>query len=85
MGEALRRRLNDHQRMLLRMQLDHVRYLDQRVEALDAEVARPLAPVEAQIKQLDTIPGLNNRAAENIVVVIGVDMGRFPNADHLVS
>ncbi len=36
LAEALRGRLNEHQRMLLRMQLDHVRYLDQQVEALDA-------------------------------------------------
>jgi len=32
---ALQGRLNDHQRMLLRMQLDHVRYLDQQIESLD--------------------------------------------------
>jgi transposase len=85
LAEALRGRLNEHQRMLLRMQLDHVRYLDQQVEALDAEVAKRLAPFEAQLRQLDTIPGINERAAENIVAVIGVDMSRFPNADHLVS
>jgi transposase len=83
--EALRGRLNDHQRMLLRMQLDHVRYLDQQIEALDAEVAKQLAPFEAQIGQLDTIPGINERAAENIIAIIGTDMSRFPNADHLVS
>jgi len=85
LAEALRGRLNDHQRMLLRMQLDHIRYLDQQVEVLDTEVAERLAPFEPQLKQLDTIPGINERAAENIVAVIGVDMGRFPNADHLVS
>lgn len=83
--EALRGRLNDHQRMLLRMQLDHVRYLDQQIETLDAEVAKQLAPFEAQLQQLDTIPGVNQRTAENIIAVIGTNMTRFPNADHLVS
>jgi len=83
--EALWGRLNDHQRMLLRMQLDHVRYLDQQIAALDAEVAKRLAPFEAQLRQLDTIPGVNERTAENMVAVIGTDMTRFPNADHLVS
>jgi transposase len=85
LAEALRGRLNDHQRMLLRMQLDHVRYLDQQTTALDTEVAKRLAPFEAQLRQLDTIPGVNQRTAENIVAVIGTDMTRFPNADHLVS
>jgi transposase len=83
--EALQGRLTNHQRMMLRMQLDHVRYLDQQIVALDAEVANRLAPFEAQIMQLDTIPGVNQRAAENIIAVIGTDMTRFPNADHLVS
>lgn len=83
--DALRGRLNDHQRMLLRMQLDHVGYLDQQIAALDAEVAKRLAPFEAQLKQLDTIPGVNERTAESIIAVIGTDMTRFPDADHLVS
>src|SRR3984893_962499 len=83
--EALRGRLNDHQRVLLRMQLDHVRYLDQQIAALDAEVAKRLAPFVAQLRQLETIPGVNERTAEIMVAVIGTDMTRFPNADHLVS
>jgi transposase len=83
--EALRGRLTDHQRTLLRMQLDHVRYLDQQVAALDAEVAKRLAPFEAQLMQLDTIPGVSHRVAEVIIAVAGTDMARFPNADHLVS
>jgi transposase len=71
--------------MLLRMQLSHVRYLDQQIAVLDAEVAKRLAPFEAQLRQLDTIPGVNERTAENMVAVIGTDMTRFPDADHLVS
>ncbi len=83
--EALQGRLTDHQRIMLRMQLDHVRYLDQQIEALDAEVAKRVAPFEAQLMQLDTIPGVNQRVAEVIVAEVGTDMTRFPNADHLVS
>jgi transposase len=83
--EALRGRLTDHQRTLLRMQLDHVRYLDQQIAALDAEVAKRLAPFEAQLMQLDTIPGVSQRVAEVTIAVAGTDMTRFPNADHLVS
>ncbi len=83
--EALRGRLTDHQGTLLRMQLDHVRYLDQQIAALDTEVAKRLTPFEPQLRQLDTIPGVNERTAENMVAVIGTDMTRFPNADHLAS
>jgi transposase len=83
--EALQGRFNDHQCMLLRMQLDHVGYLDRQIAALDAEVAKRLAPFEVQLKQLDTIPGVNERTAESIIAVIGTDMTRCPDADHLIS
>jgi Transposase IS116/IS110/IS902 family len=66
-------------------QLDHVRYLDQQVEQLDTEVAKRLAPFEMRLRQLDTIPVVNQSTAESIVAVIGTDMTRFPNADHLTS
>jgi transposase len=82
---ALQGRLSEHQREMLHMQLDHVCYLDQMLDGLDAKVAVRVAPVEAQLAQLDTIPGINQRAAENLVAVVGTDMSRFPNADHLVS
>jgi transposase len=85
LARALQGRLTEHQRMLLQMQLDHVRYLDQQIEKLDTEVAQRLAPFEMQLRQLDTIPGVNDRTAESIVAVIGTDMTRFPNADHLTS
>jgi hypothetical protein len=58
--------------------------LSNHLDCYGGPVPKPLTPFEAQIKQLDTISGVNERAAENIVAVIGVDMGRFPNADHLV-
>jgi transposase len=34
---------------------------------------------------LDTIPGINQRAAETILSEIGIDMTRFPSAGHLAS
>ena len=34
---------------------------------------------------LDTIPGINQRAAEGILAEIGIEMARFPSAGHLAS
>ena len=83
--EALRGRLTPHQQLMLRLQLDHVRYLDQQIEAVEGEVARRLAPFAMQITQLDTIPGVSDRVAEVVVAEIGTDMTRFPSAAHLTS
>jgi transposase len=34
---------------------------------------------------LDTVPGINQRAAEGILAEIGLDMARFPSANHLTA
>jgi transposase len=44
----------------------------------------PLSWNEA-VDLLDTIPGINRRAAEGILAEIGVEMSRFPSAGHLAS
>ncbi len=44
----------------------------------------PLAWDEA-VRLLDTIPGINPRAAQGILAEIGTDMRRFPSARHLAS
>ncbi|HEX4714653.1 MAG TPA: IS110 family transposase [Ktedonobacteraceae bacterium] len=44
----------------------------------------PLSWKEAVVL-LDSIPGINQRAAEGILAEIGIDMSRFPTAGHLAS
>ena len=82
---ALYGRINAHQRQMLRMQLDHIVFLEGQISALDAEVARRLDPFRAEIERLDTIPGVGPRTAEVILAECGTDMSCFPSADHLTS
>ena len=42
-------------------------------------MAKRLAPFEMQLRQLDTIPGINQRIAQIIVAEVGLDMSRFIN------
>ena len=49
-----------------------------------AETEGPLTWSEA-IALLDTVPGIDLRAAEAILAEIGLDMGRFPTDKHLAS
>ena len=44
-----------------------------------------MAPFAEEAERLETIPGVDRRAAEVIVAEIGTDMERFPTADHLAS
>ncbi len=59
-------------------------FLDQQIPALDAKAAACLDPHEQEIERLCTIPGVSVRSAEAILAAIGMDMSRFPSADHLV-
>jgi transposase len=44
-----------------------------------------IGPFAEQVALLDTIPGVDRRAAEVIVAEVGPDMGQFPTAAHLAS
>ncbi|MGP3937840.1 IS110 family transposase [Nonomuraea sp. KM88] len=41
--------------------------------------------VRSAVERLDEIPGIGPLAAQVIIAEVGVDMSRFPTADHLVS
>ena len=83
--EALRGRLSDHQRLLLRIHLGQVDALDAAIAAIDAELGERLGPARDAMARLATIPGVGALAAAVIVAEVGLDMGRFPSAAHLIS
>jgi transposase len=82
---ALEGQVGAHQRFLLQQQLAHLVHLEGLITAVSAEVARRLAPYEAILQRLETIPGVGRRVAEQLVAEIGLDMSRFPTAGHLAS
>jgi transposase len=84
--EALRGHVNDHHRFMLQMQLDQIEQLEDQVEKLDARIEAVMSPLEkAALNQLDDIPGIDRRAAQNILAEVGADMSRFPTSGHLSS
>jgi transposase len=83
--EALRGRFTDHHALMVRLSLDHAKYLEAAIAELDAQVDRVMAPFVEARDHLDTITGVGKRAAECIIAEIGADMTRFPTAGHLAS
>jgi transposase len=83
--EALRGRVMPHHRFLLRRHLQQIDALEAAITAIEAQVEGALAPLRAAIRLLDTIPGVNARAAAVIVAAIGLAMSRFPTAGHLLA
>jgi transposase len=82
---ALRGRVTEHHRFMLKLHLDQIDAFDATIASIDKEVDARVAPFRAAIEMLSTIPGISGLSAEIIVAEIGIDMGRFPTAGHLVS
>ena len=83
--QALVGRFNEHHALMLRLHLDHIDHLTATEARLDAETDRLMGPFDEQATRLLSIPGIGKRSAEIIVAEIGVDMTRFPTANHLAS
>jgi transposase len=65
---------------------DEVEFLEKQIERLTTRIAEVLPPpfVEA-VTRLQTIPGIDRRAAEGIVAEVGADLKAFASAGHLSS
>jgi transposase len=83
--EALRGRIRQPHRFLLKLHLGQIDALEQSIAGIDKEVGALLEPFRAKAKRLMTIPGISDVAAEVIVSEIGIDMSRFSTAGHLIS
>ena len=83
--EAFTGYFTDHHAFLLQRMLARVDAIDADIAALDARIQEMVAPFAAETERLDEIPGINATIASVILAEIGIDMGRFPTAGHLVS
>lgn len=83
--EALRGRVTEHHRRLLKLHLGLIDTLQVAMKEVDDSVGKTLEPIQARAQLLTTMPGVSDIAASVIVAEIGVDMTRFPSPGHLVS
>ena len=83
--EALRGRVTEHHRVLLKLHLELIEALEEALHRIDATVGKALEPIEARAKILTTMPGVSDIVARVIVAEIGIDMSRFPTSGHLIS
>ena len=84
---ALSGRIRTSHRLLLRLHLEHIDDLTNKVEELNEEIDRLMLPFDEdeQLRRLDDIPGVGREVAQVIIAELGVDMNRFPSAAHAAS
>lgn len=78
--------MGPHQRRLLESHLGILDYLDKEIAQLDDDISGRMEPYQSIIERIDTVHGIGQRGAQEILVEIGPDaVSRFPDAHHLAS
>jgi transposase len=83
--QALEGRFMSRHRLIVEKILAKLDFLDETIADLSAEIDRLIAPFAVEVDLLDTITGVDRRAAECIIAEIGVEMARFGDSAHLAS
>jgi transposase len=84
--EALRGNVSDHHRFMLELHMGQIEQMEGQVAELDQRIDRVMGPLaRAGVELLDEIPGIDRRAAQNILAEIGWDMSRFATECHLAA
>jgi transposase len=84
-AEAVEGLVGEHQRYLLKLQFDHVDFLNGKISEIEAQIDKRMRPFEKQLAEIDKLPGFGRVSAQEVVASIGVDMAQFPSANHLSS
>jgi transposase len=82
--EALVGNFQEHHKFMIKASLEHIMAIKKIIEGLNEEINKKLKRYEQEYELLQTIPGVKEGAA-SIIAEIGVDMDRFPSAEHLSS
>ena len=77
--------LNPVYRRLIRLALDDLQLIEQRIGQLDQETANLLRPHEDAVKRLAEVPGLGVDSAQQIIAEVGATAATFESAKNLVS
>lgn len=80
-------RLDSHYRLLIRLSLEHLAFLEQQLQLIDAEILSRVEQPEFRqaFELLQTVPGIKQDGAASILAEIGPRMAQFPTEGHLSS
>jgi transposase len=82
---ALRGRMEEHHRYLLRLHRDRIAQIDHTIAQLDARIEEHLRAVESTVTRLVEVPGIDRVLAAVIIAELGTDMSYFPTHGHAAA
>ena len=87
-AESVRgQRLNETQKELIRSSMRHMVFLELEIQQLDKHIGEKIesSNQRRQYELLQTIGGIKEEAAANVLAEVGPDMAQFPDAGHMSS
>lgn len=82
---ALDGKISDRHRFLLNKILEHIRWLDDEIRAIDTQIGAAMKPYEQEWRLVQTIPGMDEINAAMLLIETGVDMSRFGSKERISS
>jgi transposase len=83
--ESLEGELTERHRFILGMANTHIAFLERCIAELDAYLLAAMQPYEWAWRRLQTLPGVDEISAAQLLIETGVDMQRFGSAQRLAS
>jgi transposase len=80
-------RMSAHHRRMIRYSLEHMRFLEEQIGKLDEDIVAEIreAGLVEQWQLVQTVPGMQEASAANVLAETGGDMKQFPSSKHLSS
>ena len=80
-------RMNEHHRVLIRLSLDHLEFLEKQILELDTIIAAKIEQLGyiREWELLQTVPGVQQTSAAAILAEVGPDLQVFPSQKNLGS
>jgi transposase len=85
LADALSGRFTEVQRIVLKVFLQQIDYIERQMADLDQALARALAPHQDAIERLSEIPGISVRTAQHLIAETGPRAEVFDSAGKLAS
>lgn len=79
--------VQDHHRLMLRLHLAHIDYLNAQIRQLEEVIEQAIIPFDEAdvVERLTEIPGVSIHTAHILIAELGIDMTRFESAGHAAS
>jgi transposase len=78
-------KMNKHQMDFLKLILKHLDEINEHLRVTEEKINVELEKYKRQVTQLDSIPGIDKKAASAIIAEIGTDMSKFKTAENICS